>query len=313
MRVIKRLAGAAILGASVACVAAQSSAADGQSTFEAEQYEASGDWRLSHNSYSCTLVRDFARGRQRALLSLRRVHPGASIQYGVFGDVIERGRDPVIAGFIPSQSLTAHSELASAKLKQTPGFVFNELAYREAARASDGSGVSPDTVRTRARLIANTTHFVVQGLSERPIALQTGSMTEPLEKLDRCARDRLAEMGITEEVVAATASAPKPRDLKNWAEKISNIYPAEALRNGFDGTVEMRIIVDVEGKPRHCHVANQMIARTLREAACAAMLEHARFTPALNTRGEPLPGIAFQRVRYLIRSPANADGSRVRQ
>lgn len=300
------LAGA-IMNASLAA------AAEENVEFVADPYEATGAWRISHNSYACTIRRDFENDERRISFVMRRVHPGGGIQYGIFGDGVERRKDDVTAGFIPSRGPAIYTDLASAAIGDIRGYVFAGPAYYETAVAA-AEGGDREEIAERYRLLAgNTKHFAVAGLTEKPIALATGAMTKAFENLDSCVADRLAEMGITEEIMQATVSSPEPVAIDEWSEAISRIYPREALRERFEGTVEMRVVVGADGNPRHCHVADQMIARPLRDAACEAMIEHSRFEPARSSDGDPLPGIYFQRVRYVIPLPPNADGSRPRE
>lgn len=280
--------------------------------FEARQYSAAGDWSVSHNSYACTIERPFERSGETVRFTMRRVHPGSGIQYGLFAKGMDQRPAHVVAGFIPSAGPLKYTELASASMGDTPGFVFAGPDFWEINKALAEGGDRSEVGRKHRDLVANTTHFVAQGLTDFPLALKTGGITEALKALDQCVAERLAEMGITAEILETTKVYPSPRDGEAWAGEIGNVYPREALRNGFDGLVEMRVVVASDGSPTHCHVANQMIAQTLREAACAAMLEHSRFDPARNAEGESVPGLYFQSVRYVIPAPPNADGSRAR-
>lgn len=287
-------------------------AGERQAEFAAQPYRAASDWQLSHNSYACTTQRHFERDGERISLTMRRVHPGAGIQFGMFGTKVEWGKEPVTAGFVPSEAYGYYQELASASLGQAQGYAFAGPAYLETALAIS-EGEAPEKVQAKyGQLAENTTHFFVSGLTEEPVALETGAMTSTFEQLDECVMQRLAEMGITKEVQLSTSSFPKPVDGDAWSKEIAKIYPREALQNGFDGLVEMRVIVGADGSPEHCHVANEMIALALREAACGAMLEHSRFEPARNAAGEAIPGLYFQNVHYKFPPQVDAHGMLVR-
>jgi protein TonB len=62
----------------------------------------------------------------------------------------------------------------------------------------------------------------------------------------------------------------------------------------------VRLIIDGNGRVAHCHVTNFLTAKALRDAACDAMIENARFDPAKDADGNPATDFAFQQVRYVL-------------
>ncbi len=64
-------------------------------------------------------------------------------------------------------------------------------------------------------------------------------------------------------------------------------YPAEALRNDWQGAVRIEWTIDEAGRPRDCRVLKSSGHRVLDDAACAAILRRARYLPPRDANGSP--------------------------
>jgi TonB family protein len=89
--------------------------------------------------------------------------------------------------------------------------------------------------------------------------------------------------------VAAAASVPaKPIDINSWFS--ADDYPAEAVKQGIEGSVFFEVDVDATGKPTACRIGASSGSQILDEATCKAVLARAKFEPALNASGKPVAG-----------------------
>lgn len=95
------------------------------------------------------------------------------------------------------------------------------------------------------------------------------------------------------------ARGVSPQDLAQWAAEIQRGYPAEALRNGEEGIVTMRIEVGADGRVQNCEVTRTSESEALDEAACRGMVEHARYDPARDAQGQSIASSTTQSVRYV--------------
>lgn len=68
---------------------------------------------------------------------------------------------------------------------------------------------------------------------------------------------------------------------------IINNYPSEAVRNGYEGRVGVRVIVMADGRVSDCVATRSSGYAVLDEAACQGMQRYARFNPALDREGNP--------------------------
>ena len=93
-----------------------------------------------------------------------------------------------------------------------------------------------------------------------------------------------------------------PVNLGEWAVKIQQDYPVEALQNRKDGVVTMRIAIGEDGRVRNCDVTNSSGSASLDEAACRGMVDHALYSAARDHAGAPISDTVTQSIRYVIPS-----------
>ncbi len=98
------------------------------------------------------------------------------------------------------------------------------------------------------------------------------------------------------------ADGPRPPEPKAPASSwlMSDDYPAEALRNGWEGTSAVRFTIDRRGRVVRCHVVKSSGHGILDEAACRAITDRARYIPARDGAGRRAEAIADRRVTWRI-------------
>ncbi|RJY09106.1 TonB family protein [Aurantiacibacter aquimixticola] len=100
--------------------------------------------------------------------------------------------------------------------------------------------------------------------------------------------------------LAQDARPARPDNIREWAAQMQDRYPSAAIRAGEEGTVRMRLEVDAAGSVDGCTVTASSGSAILDEAACSGMREFARYAPALNDRGEPIPSTISQSIVYAM-------------
>ncbi|NUS39366.1 MAG: energy transducer TonB [Lysobacter sp.] len=66
-----------------------------------------------------------------------------------------------------------------------------------------------------------------------------------------------------------------------YAQAPAPAYPRDALRDGVEGSVLLKVLVDVDGRPLDVQVARSSGNRSLDRAAREQVLQHWRFRPAM--------------------------------
>ena len=88
-----------------------------------------------------------------------------------------------------------------------------------------------------------------------------------------------------------------------------NDYPARALREGRQGTVTFRLLIDEHGLPEACNIVESSGTPELDNKTCELMMQRARFKPAIKD-GKPVKGNYTSRLRWTIPTqPSNASVS----
>jgi len=77
-------------------------------------------------------------------------------------------------------------------------------------------------------------------------------------------------------------------------------YPTGELRLGHAGTVRFRLAIGGDGRPTACTVTASSGYPRLDEATCTLIARRARFEPARDEQGQPMPGSFASAVRWQI-------------
>ena len=240
-----------------------------------------GQWSLSRSDDGCAVRRTFRLDNDEVVLSINRLQPGLPVQYALFGTRLNV-RDTVQGGFTPGSGLAHFTRLASATLGERRGITFAGQPFPTGSEErADERALAPE-VR----------YFVVQG-SEDPIVLRTGPVHRALNALADCAAEQLASYGVP---LDRLGERSRPVELLNNEEFEAHLRASFPAR--VQGPVEIRAIVDGEGRVTHCHVATHISAQSLRETACSVTQKHARFEPALDGAGQPMTDFYISRIIF---------------
>ena len=96
---------------------------------------------------------------------------------------------------------------------------------------------------------------------------------------------RLRAAGAASAAAAAAAGRnadPRPR---RPLRLVPEDYPAEALRDGHEGTVAFRLEVGADGRVRRCDITGTSGSAALNSATCRIMTERPRFAPGARRPG----------------------------
>ena len=62
-------------------------------------------------------------------------------------------------------------------------------------------------------------------------------------------------------------------------------YPAEALKNGWEGKVVFRALIGTDGRAKTCEIVQSSGYDVLDDATCVKVIDTARFEPARDEKG----------------------------
>ena len=138
-------------------------------------------------------------------------------------------------------------------------------------------------------------HFLDKLAQANQVGVTTGSQSlaiplqgaaKPMQALKGCMDDKLREWGVD----PATLPAPDIRptgDLNSWITPED--YPTDALDSNTSGIVVVRLTTDGKGKVTNCAVVENTGTKSMGTATCQAARKRARYNPATDPDGQPIP------------------------
>jgi TonB family protein len=253
----------------------------------------SSTWVMDYAEDSCALRRAFQSGDQKALLEFRQYAPGDLFEVLVVSDTVRRrDRGPRVR-FEPDAAW--HEPPATRLASNSAG---NGVLYQDSLRprhsvASEWSEPERDA---RERAITGLT---LADSFERTLTLQTGRMQQPMAAMRTCLQDLVSPSGVDEGPPGPVVRGPLPIDLRDWARRTQEYYPAAMAMRGKGARISVRLIVGKDGKPRTCF-AEGSTEQAFLDTACAALTQFARFDPAIDANGEPAIGSYSTTIVYSI-------------
>ena len=93
--------------------------------------------------------------------------------------------------------------------------------------------------------------------------------------------------------------APKPMSYPgSWV--MTADYPTDSLRANEQGSTGFTVTVDTQGRVKDCRVSASSGSLRLDEATCRLVTQRARFTPATDSKDNPIEGTYSNRVRWVL-------------
>jgi periplasmic protein TonB len=128
----------------------------------------------------------------------------------------------------------------------------------------------PIVKREQARPVTTPTPTTATPISNPPVIVEGGS--EPV-----------AEQSVidTGEITGPVVTGPLPSATLEYVRATSPRYPINELRSGIEGTVVLRVLVDIDGKPADVTIETSSGNRNLDRAALQHVLKTWRFKPAM--------------------------------
>jgi len=128
-------------------------------------------------------------------------------------------------------------------------------------------------------------HAKVTPAKAHPAPERAAQVPQPIDDTQQIVVD---EDVVTNPVVAPVGdtiapnapTAPLPGVQLEYAQAPAPAYPRDALRDGVQGTVMLRVLVDVDGRPLDVQVERSSGNRSLDRAAREQVLQRWRFRPA---------------------------------
>jgi TonB family protein len=160
-----------------------------------------------------------------------------------------------------------------------------------------GTGVPSPPITPQME--AGVTHVTLQVEGARTFRLQLGSMGPPMKAMRDCTDNLVSSWGLNPAQQATLASYPVPLGSPaTWMT--SNDYPRTALSRGHNGFVTFRLGIDPRGSVTSCHIQEETQPADFATLTCRLISQRARFSPALDSGGQPVASYYINQVRWVI-------------
>jgi hypothetical protein len=267
----------------VACLLAATLAMPGTALAKTETFAPTGAWAVDYADHSCKLMRNFTNGERQLTLGMERAELGPRLTLEIAGETVDFATR---AGTVKYRYGPGGGEREGALARLPNALRIGDAPLQdEFAGSRDWTGWSYDAERDAAKAIESVS---VRGTFGDEVVLQLGPMEAPIAALQTCVDDLMKEWGLdARRLVAASRHALPVTDPQTWLGKED--YPREMRQTRRGGAVHVRLIVNQQGRVAKCiGIASE---GSLGDVTCNALIERARFVPALDAEGRPMTGL----------------------
>lgn len=275
----------------------------------------SSGWVLDYAQDSCRLIRTFGEGSQQVKLAFESEAP-RQIDMLVVGKPLSNDTNWVGARFLPMQTKAWFGRSAQATGNGDPAILWSDVAMlpedfaAELRKEADKHKVSASTRPAgrdlakealldakRLELAAATTELEMLTRLGHPVRLETGSLRAPMQALDKCGRDSLADWGVDANLEDKIV---KPVWTPTEAWLTSDDYPAALIDQDQESDVKVRLLVDAAGNVTKCTSLSYFKAPEFNTITCRAILQRAHFQPAELADGTKVPSYFTRKIKFRI-------------
>ncbi|MCY1670753.1 energy transducer TonB [Novosphingobium sp. SL115] len=242
--------------------------------------------------------RTFGAGDDQIELVMEKFSPAQELDVTVVGKVLRPGSGlivPYTAGFGSDAATYKKAEAMNGTLgkEKTPVLALGTFHILWPKRPVLEAG-APD-----ADAVAKIRHFSLT-INSRTFDLHFGPLKGVMAEMDKCTANLMTGWGLNPLQQASLISPPIPvTSPAGWLR--SGDYPAGALRSGVSSMVFFRLMVDADGSPASCHVQRGTMDASFQKLTCDLLMKRARFHPARDEKGGPVPSYYVESVRWLNR------------
>lgn len=282
--------------------------------------EPSSKWALNYAADSCLMMRSFGEESRKILLSLERFGPGDGFQLLIAGRPLTRVAGASGAAmklkirFGPGEVDQKVTMWPATFLKMPAVLDSNALLGVRPSKEPDTAvrSVGKGTQDAASALLqalepidpareAAVTYLQIERAAGKVIILDLGPMDKPMAAMRACTDELVTHWGLDlarhTKLTKGLVPASSPQ---TWISDTD--YPMRMILTGQQGLVQFRLMVSEDGKPTSCHIQRSTRPQEFDDAVCRSLMKRARFTPALDADGKPMPSYFRSSVRFEMAS-----------
>ena len=260
-------------------------------------FKPTGQWALDYGDDYCRLARTFSDGKNDLALAVERIEPGPMARLILISDAIKPFRSAEEIGwhFTPADPERKARYTRSTTADGKSYYNLGPFMLASFGPPTPGQPPAPfDRAKEQATAKAMTGFVLDNGLNT-PIQVETGDLSAPIGALQACADDLAKSWGLDPaKLRTQTAPAIPDKGGSGWLPQGTVGFGDFGKLGG--GANQVRLMVDATGKATSCKIHWPTLDASTNDKICKAALANAKFTPAMDASGQPMPG-------YWIGSP----------
>jgi hypothetical protein len=276
---------AAVLGAATVPAAAQDAV---------DLYKPAGPWAVDYGDDYCRLARNFSNGTNTLSVAFERIQPAADMRLILVGPDLKTYRSAEEIGwhFLPGDPERKARATQSQTADGKQWYNLGPVTITPFVPPAPPPPYDRSAEQTAAKAL---TGFVIDGSVTTPVQVDTGDLGAPIAALQACADDLAKSWGLDPAKLQTQKSAAIAKGGGVGWLPMGTVAFADFAKLG-GGSNQVRLMVDATGKPTSCAVHWPSLDQTTNDKICKTLLANARFTPAMDSAGQPMPG-------YWVASP----------
>lgn len=264
----------------------------------------SSNWTLDYGETRCRIARTFGEGDEKTALYLEQYQPSDVPIWVVGGPLVHRLRimssfsarfGPGFEAFDVEPKVTMRlGEFGDAV--RGHGYKDDPVVEGEAPESEQEPiglpSLSPDD--------GKAIDWIELSRGSRSYRLETGDLGPVFEAMNKCVADLVTYWGADPAILRNRKTAPELTNLPEVARNVGRHYPTAAERNGRQAELHARVMVEADGTVSKCAITAVTMAEQFDNQACIAFLETAKFKPALDVQGRPVPSYYISTIVYRL-------------
>jgi hypothetical protein len=250
-------------------------------------------WQVDWSETSCTLSRGFGVKDAPDIIRFEQFGQGLELQMfiasGAFR-LFQQSDRPTIVYAVSDAGPEFEQKLSRALLGTLPNktptlFIPQSRLFADAPTKPGAMDVPIAQIRVKNRA--------------RLTVINTGPLDKPFEAMRSCMDDLIKTWGLDPEKLRQLSRWPVPQSApEKWLRPSD--YPSRELQGGKQALVAFRLMVDQTGKPTDCLIQRSYSDKVFAKITCEKMLARAKFDPALDSQGNPVPAYFADEVSWVI-------------
>nr|WP_298898177.1 TonB family protein [uncultured Altererythrobacter sp.] len=280
----------------------------------------SSDWQLREMDDRCRLSRRFGSGEDRTTLWIDKAGFGPTVNVTFIGRPMRHPHGTNIdVAFSPQASLS-RNYITSKSSKGRPAIALfgvrviadpradssgtdsSEVSARDEEDVDIASGEvsSPYLIEDGRQTLESITSIDLSRAVIQPVSLILREFPEAIQSLSECSDTLVKRLQDNSDLEARAGTPPAPQGQQVWARELQQAYPRHLLARGEEASIAVRMTVNTKGRASFCEVLNFSGSASFNDTACLLLLRHARFSPATNSDGDPVPSFYRTQITYRI-------------